>query len=55
MIILLLKDRNFCSKLYKKERENYYNSLDIKNITDINNFGKQFNPFCLKKSKQHQK
>ena len=28
------KQRNFCSKLYKKERKNYYNSLDIKNITD---------------------
>ena len=39
------KQRNFCSKLYKKERKNYYNSLDIKNITD----NKQKNQNNIKK------
>ena len=39
------KQRNFCSKLYKKERKNYYNSLDIKNITDNKQFWKTIKPF----------
>ena len=26
--------KNFCSKLYKKERKKFYSQLDIKNITD---------------------
>ena len=28
------KHKNFCSKLYKKERKKFYSQLDIKNITD---------------------
>ena len=27
--LLFKKQRNFCSKLYKKERKKYYDSLDI--------------------------
>ena len=32
------KQRNFCSKLYKKERKKYYNSFNVKNITDNKKF-----------------
>ena len=28
------KHKNFCSKLYKKERRKYYESLDMKNVLD---------------------
>ena len=28
------KHKNYCSNLYKKERKNYYESLDMKNLTD---------------------
>ena len=45
------KQRNFCSKLYKKERKNYYNSLDIKNITDNKQFWKTIKPFLSEKIK----
>ena len=45
------KQRNFCSKLYKKERKKYYNSLDIKNITDDKQFWKTIKPFLSEKSK----
>ena len=45
------KQRNFCSKLYKKERKNYYNSLDIKNIADNKQFWKTIKPFLSEKIK----
>ena len=45
------KQRNFCSKLYKKERKNYYNSLDIKNITDNKQFWKTIKLFLSEKIK----
>ena len=28
------KQKNFCSRLYKKERKKYYTNLDLTNITD---------------------
>ena len=28
------KQKNFCSKLYKKERKGYYERLDLNNVTD---------------------
>ena len=34
------KHKNFCSKLYKKERKKFYCQLDIKNITDNKLFWK---------------
>ena len=45
------KQRNFYSKLYKKERKNYYTSLDIKNITDNKQFWKTIKPFLSEKIK----
>ena len=49
--MLLKKQRNFCSKLYKNERKNYYNSLDFKNITDKRQFWKTIKPFLSEKIK----
>ena len=39
------KQNNFCSRLYKKERKNYYNNLDVKKITDSRKFWKTTKPF----------
>ena len=30
--------KNYCSKLYKKERQKFYSNLDPKNIGDNKNF-----------------
>ena len=32
------KQRNFCSKLYKKKRKKFYNNLNIKDIADNKKF-----------------
>ena len=34
------KQKNFCSRLYKKERKKFYSALDIKSITDNKLFWK---------------
>ena len=39
------KQRNFCSKLYKKERKKYYEMLDLKNVTDNKDESKIANLF----------
>ena len=40
------KQRNYCSRLYKKERKKYYANLDLKNITQtIKSSGKLSNLF----------
>ena len=43
------KQRNFCSKLYKKERKKYYEMLDLKNVTDNKEFWKTVKPFLSDK------
>ena len=43
------KHKNFCSKLYKKERKKFYSQLDIKNITDNKLFWKTRKPFLSEK------
>ena len=43
------KHKNFCSKLYKKERKKFYSQLDIKNITDNKLFWKTMKPFLSEK------
>ena len=43
------KHKNFCSKLYKKERKKFYSQLDIKNITDNKLFWKTMKPFLSDK------
>ena len=43
------KQRNFCSKLYKKERKKSYERLDLNNATDNKNFWKTVKPFLSDK------
>ena len=47
---LYRKQKNFCSKLYKKERKKYYKNLNLKNITDNKLFWKTIKPFLSDKS-----
>ena len=39
------KQKNFCSRLYKKARKKYYTNLDLANITDNKRFWKTTKPF----------
>ena len=39
------KQKNFCSRLYKKERKKYYTNLDPKKVTDSKKFWKTAKPF----------
>ena len=41
--------KNFCSKLYKKERKKFFSQLDIKNITNNKLFWKTMKPFLSEK------
>ena len=43
------KQRNFCSKLYKKERKKYYERLDLNNVTNDIKFWKTVKPFLSHK------
>ena len=47
---LYKKHKNFCSKLYKKERRKYYESLDITNVLDSKKFWKTMGPFLSYKN-----
>ena len=47
---LYKKHKNFCSKLCKRERRKYYESLDMKNILDSKECWKTLRPFLLDKS-----
>ena len=49
------KQRNFCNRLYKKERKKYYENLDLKKVTDNREFWKTIKPFLSDKSKCTQK
>ena len=44
-----IKQRNFCSRLYKKERKKFYANLDTKNVTDNKRFWKNVKPFLSDK------
>ena len=46
---LIKKQINFCSKLDKTERKNYYKILDLKNVTDNKEFWKTVKPFLSDK------
>ena len=39
------KQKNYCSRLYKKERKRYYMNLDTKYVTDNKMFWKTMKPF----------
>ena len=43
------KHKNYCSRLYKKERKKYYAKLDLKNITDSKRFWNTIKPFLTGK------
>ena len=49
------KQKNFCSRLYKKERKIYYANLDIQNITDNKKFWKTVKPLLSEKSQNIRK
>ena len=43
------KQRNYYSRLYKKERKIYYEKLNVKNVTDNKTFWKTVEPFLSDK------
>ena len=45
------KQKNYCRKLYKKEREKYFESLDPRKISDNKSFWKNIQPFFSDKRK----
>ena len=45
------KQKNFCSKLYKKERWKYFESLDPSRIVDNKTFWKNIQPLFSEKRK----
>ena len=47
---LYKKHKNFCSKLYKKERGKYCESLDMKNVLDSKKFWKTMRLFLSDKN-----
>ena len=47
---LYKKHKNFCSKLHKRERRKYYESLDTKNVLDSKKFWKTMRPFLSDKN-----
>ena len=49
------KQRNSCVKLFRKEKRNYYNNLDISLVTDNKKFWKTVKPFFSDKSQSQNK
>ena len=49
------KQRNSCVKLFRKEKRNYYNSLDISLVTDNKKFWKTVKPFFSDRSQSQNK
>ena len=47
---LYKKHKNFFSKLHKRERRKYYESLDMKNVLDSKKFWKTMRPFLSDKN-----
>ena len=43
------RQRNFCNRLYKKERKKFYSNLNLKNITYNKKFWKNIKPFFSSK------
>ena len=48
------KQKNFVSRLYKRERRKFYNNLDIHNITDNKRFWRTMKPLFNDKSSSNQ-
>ena len=49
------KQKNFCSKDYKKERKKYHSNLDLKQLTDNKTFWQNMKPFFSEKNKATEK
>ena len=49
------KQKNFVSKLYKKEKRKFYKNLDLNTITDNKKFWKTLKPFFPDKGPKNQK
>ena len=49
------KQRNSCVKLFRKEKRNYYNNLDISLVTDNKKFWTTVKPFFSDKSQSQDK
>ena len=49
------KQKNFVSRLYKKERKKFYTNLDLNEITDNKKFWRTLKPFFSEKGKKQQK
>ena len=45
------KQKNYCSRLYKRERKSYYNNLHVTDIIDNKMFWKNIQPFFSEKRK----
>ena len=43
------RQKNYCMRLYKRERKTYYNNLDLKSITDNKKFWATLKPFLTDK------
>ena len=43
------KQKNYCSKLYKKERKRYYNNMNLTNLHDNKRFWRSVKPFLSDK------
>ena len=49
------KQRNYVSRLYKKQRKKFYNNLDLKNFMDNKTFWKNVHPLFSEKTKSQNK
>ena len=43
------RQKNYCSRLYKKERKRYYSNLDVKKVSDNKTFWRTVKPFLSDK------
>ena len=48
-LIKFKKQKNYCSRLYKKERKKYFESLNSRSISDNKSFWKNIQPFFSEK------
>ena len=44
-LVAYRKQKNYCSRLYKKERKRYYQNLDLRKVTENKTFWKTIKPF----------
>ena len=49
------KQRNFCNRLYKREKRKYFNNLNLNDITDNKKFWNTVRPFLSNKGNVHKK